>query len=145
MNNWDEFRIERSILRIGTFLASRRNVHLRQLGLTASQSEALLFLQNTPPISIPALKNHLKISHQATRVLVERLKEKELVAVRQDTADSRSRLITLTPQGNALFAQLTHEGQAVGVRLLKSLSSEEMAQLDGLLQKISASLKAEIA
>ncbi|MBQ3171266.1 MAG: MarR family transcriptional regulator [Mailhella sp.] len=145
MNNWDEFRIERSILRIGTFLASRRNVHLRQLGLTASQSEALLFLQNTPPISITVLKNHLKISHQATRVLVERLKEKELVVVRQDTADSRSRLITLTPQGNALFAQLTHEGQAVGVRLLKSLSSEEMAQLDGLLQKISASLKAELA
>ena len=65
--------------------------------------------------------------------------------MRQDTADSRSRLIALTPQGNALFAQLTHEGQAVGVRLLKSLSSEEMVQLDELLQKISASLKAELA
>ena len=144
MHNWDEFRIERSILRIGTFLASRRNIHLRQLGLTASQSEALLFLRNSPDISISSLRNHLKISHQATRVLVERLKGKELVVVRQDKSDSRCRLITLTPQGNALFDQLTHEGQAVGVHLLKSLTPEEMIQLDGLLQKISESLKVDL-
>lgn len=144
MDHWDEFRIERSILRIGTFLATRRNFHLRQSGLTASQSEALLFLQNTPNISITSLKDHLKISHQATRVLVERLKKKGLVVVKQDEADSRSRLITLTKQGNALVYELTREGQAVGVHLLKSLSSEEMVLLDRLLQKISQSLNVEL-
>lgn len=141
--DWDEFRIERSMLRVGTFLAAKRNTHLRQLGLTASQSEALLFLQENPDISITCLKNHLNISHQATRILVERLKEKGLVATRQDEADSRSRLIVLTEQGNAVFAQLMLEGQSVGVHLLKSLSSEEMAQLDELLHKISESLKVE--
>ena len=109
-----------------------------------SVRKALLFLRNSPDISISSLRNHLKISHQATRVLVERLKEKELVVVRQDKSDSRCRLITLTPQGHALFAQLTHEGQAAGVHLLKSLSPEEMIQLDGLLQKISESLKVEL-
>lgn len=145
MDHWDEFRIERSILRIGTFLATKRNCHLRQLGLTASQSEALLFLQENADVSITGLKNSLNISHQAARGLVERLNEKELVTVKQDNADSRSRLIALTQKGNTLLTQMKREGQATGVRLLRSLSNEEMAQLDELLLKIAESMKTEQA
>ena len=145
MDSWDEFRIERNMLRIGTFLATQRNNHLRQMGLTASQSEAMRFLQENPDISITDLKKHLKTSHQATRILVERLREKELVAVSPDKNDSRTRLIALTQKGETLLAQLKQEGQAAGVRLLRSLSHEEMAQLDGLLLKISHSLMGEKA
>ena len=145
MDHWDEFRIERSMLRIGTFLAAKRNSRLRERGLTASQSEALLFLHENPGSSITSLKKYLKISHQAARILVERLREKELVSVRPDEVDSRLRNIALTELGCLLFAQLKQEGQEVGVCLLKSLSPEEMVQLDALLQKISESMHVEQA
>ena len=145
MDHWDEFRIERRMLRIGTFLAAKRNSYLRQKGLTASQSETLLFLYGNSGISITDLKRYLKISHQAARVLVERLREKGFVSVRPDEADSRSRRIALTEQGNLLLAQLKQEGQAAGVRLLQSLSHDEIVQLDVLLQKISESMQAEQA
>ena len=145
MDHWDEFRIERSMLRIGTFLSAKRNCFLRERGLTASQSEALLFLNENPGISITNLRKYLKISHQAARVLVGRLKEKGFVSVRPDEADSRSRLIALTEQGSILIAQLKLEGQSAGVRLLQTLSHDEMVQLDAILKKISESMQAEQA
>ena len=141
MNQWDEFRIERTILKIGMFLAAKRNSHLSQLGLTASQSEALLFIHDNPNSNITCLKAHLKISHQAARVLVERLKDKDLVVVNMGEKDSRSRLVSLSNQGELLHEQLVQQGQAVGAHLLEALSTEETSQLDELLDKISTSMK----
>lgn len=84
------FIIERQILRIGNKISNGRDKDLIPFDLTANQSEALLYFDNCPGRSIIDLKEHLRITHQAARNLVERMKRKELLYVssRKKTAAS---------------------------------------------------------
>ncbi len=131
------FIIERQILRIGNKISNGRDKDLIPFDLTANQSEALLYFDNCPGRSIIDLKEHLRITHQAARNLVERMKRKELLYVVVSEEDGRFKQVYLTEKGRTTCHDLKHLSTNVGCQLLKGLSEEEKDQLLSLLLKIN--------
>lgn len=135
-----EFLIERKILKIGNMLANTRSEDLNEYDLTPIQSETLLFYAANPGASILDLKEHLDISHQAARNLIERLKLKQLVYAETSSEDARYKKIYITEQGNRICDELTLRGSHVGQNLLKGISAEDKEELLRLLLEISNNL-----
>lgn len=135
-----DFLIERKILKIGNMLSNTRSEDLKKYGLTPVQSETLLFYTANPGASILDLKEHLDISHQAARNLVERLKSKQLLCVETSAEDGRFRRVRPTKQGEMICSELTSRGSSVGHDLLRGISEAEKEELFNLLVKISDGL-----
>lgn len=135
-----EFLIERKILKIGNKLANMRSEDLTKFDLTPIQSETLLFYAANPGASIFELKEHLDISHQAARNLIERLKLKQLVYAETSSEDARYKKVYITEHGNKICDELTLRGSHVGQSLLKGISKEDKEELLRLLLKISNNL-----
>lgn len=135
-----DFIIERCILRIGNKINNGRNKDLAQIDLTPNQSETLLFFGTNKGKTIIDLKNHLRITHQAARNTVERMKKKELLYVMISKEDARFKHIYLTEKGKELFDKLKEMGTTVGQQLLQGLSAEEKDVLYSLLVKIDGNI-----
>ena len=135
-----DFSIERTILRIGNQLLSRRSDDLKLYDLTPSQSETLLFFDRYAGARVLDLKAYLKISHQAARNIVERMKEKDLLYVTVSGADARAREVYLSEKGQAICRELKKKGGDVGSNLLSALTRTEKETLAKLLEKISQTL-----
>lgn len=135
-----EFLIERNILKIGNQLLNGRREDLKEFDLTSNQSETLLFFDRHPGAMIYDLKVYMKISHQAARNLVERMKEKDLLTVQVSDTDTRARKVSLSLKGQAICSELKRKGTDVGGSLLQPLSEEEKDQLSVILEKIIKAL-----
>ena len=135
-----EFLIERRILKLGNVLLNTRNEDLKKYDLTPAQSETLLFYAANPGASILDLKEHLDISHQAARNLIERLKLKNLVHAETSSEDARFKRISLTDHGKEIYKELTLLGSHVGQNLLKGISEAEQKDLLRLLMKMSENI-----
>ena len=135
-----EFLIERNILKIGNQLLNGRREDLKEFDITSNQSETLLFFDRHPGARIYDLKIHMKISHQAARNLVERMKEKDLLNVAVSDTDTIARKICLSEKGEKICNELKKKGSDVGGNLLQPLSEEEKEQLFVILDKIIKAL-----
>lgn len=131
-----DFWIERTIRKIGNHLMNGRDDDLKRYNLTSNQSNSLLYFDKHPGALVLDLKDYLKISHQAARNIVERMKEKDLLYVVVSEKDARARQIYLTESGQATCDELKKLGSQVGTHLLRGLSEEEKQTLAGLLEKI---------
>ena len=137
MHNKD-FTIGRKILKIGNQLINNRNNDLRKLNLTSNQSATLLFFDESKGSRILDLKEHLKISHQAARNIVERMKAKELLDI--DSIRRRCPLKTNIPLRKKVrqsCRKLKKCGTSAGKTLLQNLTEKEKDILSKLLDKLS--------
>lgn len=135
-----DFTLERQILKLGHQLITRRSVDLKRHQLTASQSETLLYVDAHPKADIADLKAYLKISHQAARKLIERMKAKALLDTCTASEDRRAKHIFLTEHGRQLCRELKANGSQVGRTIFNQLSSTQKRELAALLDKISDQL-----
>jgi len=133
----ENFIIERKILKIGNQLINTRNSDLKKYNLTASQSETLLFFDRLKGARVLDLKDYLKISHQAARNIVERMKLKDLFYVETSDEDARTKQVYLTDNGQSICNALKKRGTSIGETMLINLSSDEKKTLSNLLDKIS--------
>ena len=136
-----EFRIERLLLKNGNLVNNIRDKDLRRYDLTAAQSEAILYYADHSGNSIKALAQHLNISHQAARKLVEKLKEKQFLAMQVSDEDRRYVNVSLTKAGEALSRELKNRGFSVGSSMLQGFSDEEKETLLDLLERIRKNLE----
>ncbi|MCC8048476.1 MAG: MarR family transcriptional regulator [Oscillospiraceae bacterium] len=138
MENKDNevFLTTRKLLRIGRLLLNVRSGHLKPLGITAGQSETMMFFDKNDGATVSALKTHLAISHQAARNLVERLKQRGYLTATVSAEDGRERPVHLTAEGRELCAVLKKNGTVAGGELLLCLSREELHTLYELLDKV---------
>lgn len=132
-----DFVIERSILKIGNKLNNIRTDDLKKYGITASQSETLLYFAGHADATITELKQYLQISHQAARNIVERLKEKNLLETTTSKADARANIVLLTDKGKELCNTLKNSGTNIGSQIMSSLSETEKEELLRMLTQIS--------
>lgn len=84
-----EYVLARKILQLANQIIRNRNEDLKGLGLTAEQADALRFFQGSSNRSAVDLKEHLGISHQATRAIVERMVAKDLLMTKISQTDAR--------------------------------------------------------
>ena len=129
--------IARKILQIGNLLRHTRDDSLKPFHITYSQSEALYFFYEEEGASIFRLKDHLKISHQASQKLVEHLKQKKLLTVCVSETDARERNVYLTEQGKNVISELGKCKHAIGQNLLNNMTDDEKRVLMQLLEKLN--------
>ena len=132
-----DFLIERTILRIGNCLLNKRSEDLKEHDLTANQSETLLYFDAHPGNLAHDLKDYLKISHQAARDIVARMRQKGLLTMRVSDQDGRAREVFLTEKGRDICRILKKKGSSVGSNILQTLDDGEKQELWRLLEKIS--------
>src|SRR4051812_8107161 len=123
-------------------LIARLGRRLRQEAggeLSPSQGAALTTIAAHGPLTPSELAVRERIQRPtATRVLA-RLEEAGLLQRVADAADRRSSLISATPAGHALLAELRERKDAYLARRLDGLDPEELAVLDraaGILERV---------
>lgn len=74
--NSKEYLLSRKLVMLANTITKGRNGRIKHLGLTAVQAEAMMFFKNNKTKSAIDLKNHLGITHQTARGIVERMVSK---------------------------------------------------------------------
>lgn len=134
------FRLERLILKIGNTINYIRDEDLVKNNLTSAKSETILFYSDNPGKSIKELALHLKISHQAARKLVDKLKSKNILESLMSLEDKRYSKIYLTELGAELCGLLKQKGTLTGENMLNGFSERDKAQLYNFLRKIERNM-----
>ena len=120
-----DFTIERLILKAGNALNNIRISDLEKSRLTPAQSETILFYADNGEKSIKDFAIHLKVSHQAARKLVDKLKYKTILESVISKKDRRSTSISLTSYGQEICTTLKQRGTTVGEAILSDYSDDE--------------------
>ena len=119
-------------------LHAELNTMFKRHGLTEQQYNVLRILRGAGDGGLPSLE----IAHRmVTRVpditrLVDRMQRNELVSRRRCDKDRRVVWVELTPQGRSLAGELEEPLEAFHREQMGHLSAEELATLNGLLEKV---------
>jgi DNA-binding MarR family transcriptional regulator len=101
----------------------------------------VLMIQPWPIEATPAqLAEAANVTRAAMTSRLDRLVAAELVTRQVDATDRRRVLIRPTAAGRAAWNRYIFEGMARDQQLLRALSHEELAQLNGLLRKVLLSM-----
>lgn len=92
-----------SAQRAARALARRFDEAFRPLGLTNGQFSLMMSLNRSEPPSIGALAASLAMDRTTLTANLKPLEKRGLVAIAVDSADRRSRRLTLTPAGRKLL------------------------------------------
>lgn len=139
------FEIERSIgfqmRRITTLLGYEVERRMEPLGLTDAQWKPLLRLLLDPPGTAAALARMCHLDAGGLTRLLDRLEAKGLCQRERSQEDRRVVHVALTPEGQAVAAQLPALLGEVQDQLLQGFSAEEEAQLRDFLKRIYANVR----
>ena len=108
-------------------------------GVTPLQYGAMLHVSKTtglPGIEQNSLAERINVDRNTASLLVEQLVKKGLLARQVNGADRRSRLLSLTGKGEALYAQLRPAHAALNRDLLAPITSQEQKLLMDLLIRV---------
>jgi len=118
-------------------------------GITRREWAVLAQLHKHPEGLLPSqLAEHMLRDRARTSRSLTALRAKGLVQRHTLPHDRRSARVALTPQGQALYAQLMPQVQAINAQLLAVLNTEEKRLLDRMLARLreaAGSLLAELA
>jgi DNA-binding MarR family transcriptional regulator len=110
-----------------------------EFGITPLQYGALVHLSRRtgkPGIEQNTFAERLNIDRNTASLLVEQLAKKGLVAREVDAADRRVRLLSLTPQGEKIYARLRPAFIAVNEKILAPINARERKLLKDLLVRV---------
>lgn len=127
--------LPRKIQQLSHRIVQRRNRDLKALGLTAEQADALLFFYDHRDSSAADLRNHLGITHQAARAIVERMVTKGLLTTRVSPHDARYKTVALTEQGEELYDMMQHNCTNFGDRLLEHICAPDREKLFAMISQ----------
>ena len=131
----------RKVQKVGKRLMSDRESVLSDIGVTPTQSSALLFIAATPRCRITDLGESMEISHQAARMLVERMVERGFLETAVDDEDARAKIVSLTPAGMEVWTRIGEKGTNAGRKALEGLSEDELDQLDSIMDRIYENIR----
>jgi len=123
---------------VGRFV---RSVRSASDTATTAQSEVMAQLAREGPTTVTALALLRGVKHQSMRLVVARLVEQGVLALRANPRDARSQLVALTREGQAEVtrAQAARAGHLAEL-LTSRLDADErhvLAQAIGLLDRLS--------
>lgn len=130
-----EYTIARQVLKLANTIIRNRNLHLKELNLTAEQADSIQFFQKNENVTATDLKNCLGVTHQTSRGIVERLKQKGLVTLEKSKEDARCQIVVLTALGKEMNEKLKDNGTHTGEKLLSDMDEKEKEQFLNLLNR----------
>ena len=139
--NHDEM-VARQVLILARQIKRRRNQHLRTVGLTTEQADALTFFTDQPGRTVTAFKTYQEITHQTARMIVQRLQTRGYVQLVVSPTDARAKQVVVTPSGRAKREQLRQHGWQTSAQMFAHLDAEQQLFLD-LLRQVNQNLESD--
>lgn len=114
---------------------------LRPLGYGTARMEALSTIARSPePSAQIAIAKRIGIEGPTLTRMLDTLEADGLVVRRQDPTDRRTKLIELTEEGEAALQEIYRVAHSFRATVLKSLSDEELDQVNGVTDKLMKQL-----
>ena len=136
----DSYRLEEQV---GYWLRRAYQRHMAifagimsDLDLTSMQFAALVKLRELKAVSQTELGRLTGMDRATISGVVARLKRRDLVLYRPDPLDKRSRIIALTPAGEALLTDAMRRIDRVTEQTLEPIGAVERENLRAILQKM---------
>jgi len=111
--------------------------HVRAAGLTSIEWRVLATLHDGEPLTVSQLADEVLSKQPTVTKLVRRMGEQGWLALRDDPADQRRTLVSVTPAGKRLVRPLVDKARDHEARLLRTLGAAEKAALQKLLLKLT--------
>ncbi len=112
--------------------------HIRSLGLTKCQFDIIATLGNRAGMSFRELGEQTLITKGTLTGVVDRLAEKNLVRRMSDANDGRSQIVSLTEQGELLFAEVFPRHLQYLNEAFAALGADEIAQMQTMLRRLGS-------
>lgn len=112
----------------------------REHDLTLPQWRIIAKLGRVEGMSQVALANAVDVDPMTMSSVLRRLEDRDLLRREPDPADARAKLVTLTPVGRALFAEVGDYGLELYSAAMVGLSAAEIAGLTQGLEHIRNNL-----
>ncbi|MFX1676968.1 MarR family transcriptional regulator [Paraburkholderia sp. A2WS-5] len=110
---------------------------LRPLDLTNGQFSLLMSLNRPHPPAIKDVSALLAMDRTTLTAALKPLERRGLVSIEQDPDDKRSRLLSLTPEGERLLAEAFPVWQRTHAEIEQPFSSAEVDRLRKQLRALS--------
>lgn len=107
-----------------------------EFGVTIWEWRVIAILGEGEPMTAQALSDSAAMDKVSVSRAVRALVERGLVERENNAADRRSRLLRLSPAGEAVYAEITPVALAQEGALLNELDAEEAQLLAGLLDRL---------
>lgn len=140
--NHDEM-VARQVLILARQIKRRRNQHLRTVGLTTEQADALTFFTDQPGRTVTAFKTYQEITHQTARMIVQRLQTRGYVQLVVSPTDARAKQVVVTPSGRAKREQLRQHGWQTSAQMFAHLDAEQQQGFLDLLRQVNQNLESD--
>ncbi|WP_196241865.1 MarR family winged helix-turn-helix transcriptional regulator [Lactiplantibacillus plantarum] len=140
--NHDEM-VARQVLILARQIKRRRNQHLRTVGLTTEQADALTFFTDQPGRTVTAFKTYQEITHQTARMIVQRLQTRGYVQLVVSPTDARAKQVVVTPRGRAKREQLRQHGWQTSAQMFAHLDAEQQQVFLDLLRQVNQNLESD--
>jgi DNA-binding MarR family transcriptional regulator len=118
---------------------------LGALDLTPSRAHLLWELGQRGPVTQQVLATSLKVTPRAVTGLVDALVASGLVTREPHPTDRRATLVTFTPRGETLIAQLQRDHEALACALFAALPRREFDCFARGLDDVIVRLRAHLA
>ncbi len=140
--NHDEM-VARQVLILARQIKRRRNQHLRTVGLTTEQADALTFFTDQPGRTVTVFKTYQEITHQTARMIVQRLQTRGYVQLVVSPTDARAKQVVVTPSGRAKREQLRQHGWQTSAQMFAHLDAEQQQVFLDLLRQVNQNLESD--
>ncbi len=115
---------------------------LREAGLPVLEWRVMFFLAHEGDMHLRALTAKRSLDAAHTSRAAAQLESKGLIQRRDDPADHRRKLLSLTDAGHALVQRIWPEALALSDDALAGFSNTERAQLTGFLSRLQDNVDA---
>lgn len=128
--------VVRELVRAYQAFRSYDDAHIRQLGLTSSQFDAVATLGNTPGMTFKQLAEKTLTTKGELTGIIDRLEKKGLVRREVPPEDRRSFIAVLTPEGERVFQETFPAHIAHLKQRFERLDRQELEEIRVALEKI---------
>lgn len=130
-------RLAHHIVEFYEKLSSWEHCVVRDQELTLPQMHTLEILGVHGPLRMKELAQRMGVTTGTLTVLVDRLEKNDAVKRVRNPEDRRSYLVELTEKGRAHYEEHDKHHERLTRELTASLSDDEVAQLEGILEKMN--------
>ena len=131
-----KYGIIRLINRVRVELIDAMDRELARFDISAPQLIVLASVANREADSASSLCRNISYDPGAMTRMIDRLEQKGLIRRVPNPEDRRATNLELTTAGKALFPQLLEAKETVQKQFLRGFSTEDIATLEGLLNRI---------
>ncbi|PPD16648.1 MAG: transcriptional regulator [Methylobacterium sp.] len=120
---------------------SLARVYGERFGISIPEWRILATLGQFPEMTAREIGQHSRMHKTTVSRAVSALEKRELVARRPNRQDMREAFLAMTPQGQAIYAEIVPLARSFAQDLTRNIRPEDLAVLDRVLSQLMGCLK----